>query len=425
MYEKTIFRLKNEKQNDENLRQKINKLFQGDETELSIEIDRFKRESSTKEQQLADAITEKKQANNMLSRITSRMEETDREYQKILHDASREQDLFEQRAKCITNLCGRLDIVPDFNVSNCNERATALIPDIDGKMAARRAAGTEMDENNKSIESALDIEYAERREEEIRLTSQIDSLEKQLQLLEADLVQQKKSANTAENNRKALYDVQQRICKLKDAKTQFETNYNKDENQKEIELLEVQQTKLDDEYENLTEQIMMFNTYSGLQHDVVSKEKHIEQRNLEANRLKNKHREKLIRLFGADAYGDPNFRKRVETLNQSLQARMNRLDAVMRERGSDKIKLQANLHSTKKDLKKIEDDIRRLDDEIDSVCESSPFAEVLASAKENVRKLQIEHSSLKSSENYYTRYLNHSKSNVFFYSTTILFFISF
>lgn len=331
------------------------------------------------------------------------MEETDREYQKVIHEASREQDLYEERASYIKKLCGRLEVVPDFNVSNCNEHATALIPDIDEKMAARRAAGTEMEENHKSIEFALDTQYAEHREEEIRLTSEIDSLDKQIKLLEADLAQQQKSASTAENNRKLLYDVQRRICRLKEAKTQFETNYNKDEHQNEIELLDVQQTKLDDELDSLTEQIMMFNTYSSIQHDVTSKEKHVEQRTSEASRLKNKHREKLIRLFGADGYGESNFRKRVEALNQSLQAKVNRLYAVVCERGNDKTKSQANLHSTKKDLKKAEDEIRRLDDEIEAACESSPFAVVLSNAKENVKKLQIEHSSLKSSENYYTR----------------------
>lgn len=54
------FRLKNEQQNAVRLREKLKNLFQGDETELKMEIDRFKGDYSTKQQQLAERTNKKK-----------------------------------------------------------------------------------------------------------------------------------------------------------------------------------------------------------------------------------------------------------------------------------------------------------------------------------------------------------------------------
>lgn len=397
-----VFSLKNEQKNAEQMRSKIKNLFAGDESELKAEIDAYEQEHTRKVRKLSDTKNAQQEAKDKLGRIDRRLEDNDRTYVKMLQEASREQDLYEERAAIIKNLCGRLDITPDFDVANSNERATALIPDIEEKLDARQATGLEMDSKFKSAESNIEHEIGKYREDEVRLTSEISSWDQQLQELDMEMRKQKKSASSAEENRKLLIDVQTRIGKLQEVKAQYERTHNKVELKNEIDGIQAQINEVDDEIENITLQIVMFNTLSKLQHDVTSKEKHIEQRKAESNRLKNKHREKLVRLFG-DEIIEGNFKKRVETMNQHLRVEANRLEAIIRKRDREKGELQANLRSMKSELHQTENDIHRLEGEIDAMCDSTPFAEVLATAKDNVKKLQMEHSSLISSENYYKR----------------------
>lgn len=401
-YALSIYRLKNEKQNANQLRIKIKTLYAGDESQLKREIEAYEQEYAQKQRNLADTQAECQAAKGRLQKIVVRLEDMDREYTKLTQAAGREQELYEERAIHITNLCRRLEITPDFNVSNCNERATAFIPVITEKLDARRSRGVEMENGFRNVEAELEREIGKYREDEVRLRSEIESLDKQCRQLDADLSTQKKSVDCAEGNRKALSDVQQKIKRLQEAKAQFERSCNQEELSTEITRIREQQNEIDEDIENITMQIMMSDTYATLQRDVAAKEQHIAERNSEIKRLKNKHRENLIRLFG-DNKEEGNFRKRVETLNQSLQTKVNRLDAVIREQSRDKIELTANVRTTKNDLKQVESEIGRMEEEIDAMCESTPFVEVLSSTKENVKRLQMEHSSLKSSENYYKR----------------------
>lgn len=397
-----LFRWKNEKQNAAQTRSKIKHLFEGDELQLKAEIGSYGLEHERKKKQLTDTQDGLEQEKGKLRRIAGRLEDADRKFAQKSQEAAREQDLYEERAEYMADLCKRLDIEPGFNVANNNAQATAFIPTITEKLAAQRAQGQAMERGFRDDEGKLDTEVGKYREEEVRLGSEIASLEKQCQQLRVELSAQKKSADSAENNRKLLSEVQNKIKLLQEAKEQFERNCNREAATEEIAGLRRQQTEVEDDIENITMQIMESDTYATVKRDVAAKEAQIGERKSEIKRLKNKHRENLVRLFG-DGGEEGNYRKRVEALHQNLLTKVTHLDASIRTQSQDKADLTARVRTTKSDLKQLEIEIGRIEEDIEVVCESMPFAVVLDTTKEKVERLQMEHSSLKSSENYYKR----------------------
>lgn len=395
-------RLNNEKQNAEKVTSKIKKIFTGDESMLEDEIQRFNDEHSIKNTQLARTENDLRKAEQSLDKITKQYEEDDRKYHKLIQERSREQDLYEERAEHMQKLCTDLSINPSFDIANCNERATALIPEIQSKLTTERDSVNEMENNFHMVDSEQEKEIQKHREEEVRLTSEISSFNSQMTKIENDLKTLAASIVSVESKKKELTEVQMALKKLADTKITLLNGCNENALRKEIEDNKTNRNKFMQDADELDEQIQSMDAISSFMHDISSKEKHIENKESEIRRYKNKHGDRLQRLFPNENI-ESDFKKRIDALGKQIQNEIIQLEKESRTCERERGELQMNHRNKKQELTRTENEIRRLEEDIDRICDTLPFADVLASTKELAAKCQMEHGSLKSSEIFYKR----------------------
>ncbi|XP_055313426.1 DNA repair protein RAD50-like [Sitodiplosis mosellana] len=396
--------LKNEQQNADNCTAKIREIFMGSETELQQKVNSFKAQHLQKQTELSQNESMVKNAENELNRITKSYDEHNRKYYSLLQDSAREQDLYEEKAGYIKDLCTDLKINVDFDIKNDNKRAGELVANIRTALSEEQASVKKIADNNEKLDAEQEQELRGHREEEIRIKSEIASITKQLKDLEQTLDKQKEELKNAEKSGRLLASARQAIAKIQTALDEKTASSNTQGTRDEVGKHKEERQQWAGQLEEIDEQITYLSSMASVLANVETKEKLIEKRESEVRRIKNKHHASLQRLF-PDEMIESNFKRRIESIGQKLQTEVNRLEAEIRlnENKTEKFKIQCQ--SKKQEQTTLEGELRKLEADIDNVCEQNPFDEVLAETKENVAKLQMEHSSSKSSELFYKKYI--------------------
>lgn len=395
-------RLLNAEKNAEKVSNNIVDLFPGDIDELKTKIEEFNEEQLLITTELTEEEQKLKRAKREDDEIQKQIADHDRKYHTKVAERRQEQELYAKRAEQIKQLCTSLDIAMDFDVENDNERAVSLIPSIRTAISTEGDRITEIERNNERIDAEQEKEVRIVREEEIRINSEVESIRKQLTTTNDELKKQQDVIKIAQENRRKLQDLSLSISRVHSTLETMIKNANTDELRDEIGKSREERERLNTELEHLDEQIQELNSFATILADVTAKEKHIEKREGEMRRIKNKHHESLKKIFPNEVI-QSKFKQKIESLGQQLRTEINRLEAEIRRRDSLVSNLKNNQRNKKQQIAEAETEKIKLEDEIDKLCESDPFEEVLAKTKENTAKLQMENSSLKSSELFYKK----------------------
>lgn len=183
---------------------------------------------------------------------------------------------------------------------------------------------------------------------------------------------------------------------------QLAANSKPEELREQIAKSREEKKELSGELEEIDEQITFISSMANILAEVTTKEKHLEKRESEAKRIKNKHYDSFQHLFAGEQI-ESNFKRKIDTMSQQLRTEVNKLEAEIRLKENQVQGHKAQLQSKKQELGRYENELRKLEEDIDQVCEQMPFVDVLAATKDNVAKYQMEHSSFKSSELFYRK----------------------
>lgn len=396
------FRLTNAQTNVNRLQTKIVEPFLGTIEELQQNIDALSEQHMVMTAEKAEELTKLQMAKHEEASIGKQIDEKNRKYHTLVEQRTQEQDLYAKRAIQIKELCAALNIVLDFDVSNDNHRANSIIPRIKAAMDAEKERIAEIAANNNRIDAAQEQEIVKMKKDDARINSEIQSLQKEIAKMTMDENKQKAEKATAEESRKKLQDNARQITQIKGALESILSNTNTQDEQEEILRKREERDRLNIELESLDEQIQDLSSMAQILATVAEKEKLIEKKGSEIRRIKNKHAEHLKKLFDNETI-ESNFKQKIESLNQHLRTDINRLEAEMKRRESNLNSLKMNRQNLKQQLSDAEVERNKLEAEIDFVCESEPFQDIFERTKEEQAKLQMEHSSFKSSESFYKK----------------------
>lgn len=382
----------------------IKTVFQGSETELEEEIRTFKERQLRKNYELAESEVTLGTATYELDQIVKRHGENDRKYHLLIQDRQREQDLCDEKAQFIRNLCANLNINADFDIQNDNNRSAALVQTIRTKLNEEQNGIKEIANENEKVDAEQEQEIRTHREQEVRIKSEITSTIKQMKELEETLAAQQAEIKKIETSGKILTEVQTNVKKIQAVHDQLLQQKNTQNTQNDIDKFRTEKRQLSDELEGIDEQITVLSSMATILAEVTSKEKQIEKRESDFRRIKNKHFQNLQRLFPGETI-ESGYKRSTENLGIKLQTEVSRFEAEVRLKEGQIQTFKAQLQSKKREHTNMEDELRRMQNDIDRVCEQTPFVDILATTKENVAKHQMELSSYKSSEVFYKKYI--------------------
>lgn len=374
----------------------------GSEAELQQEIASFKTRHLKKQHELSENEELVKKEVEELERINKRVDEHNRKYFSLLQDSEREQDLYAEKAEHIKKLCTDLKINVNFDINNDNSQAAGLVANIKTSLAQEQASIKEIADNNEKADAEQEQEIRGHREQEVRIKSEINSITKQLIDSEQSLKKHTEELKLAENSGRLLTDIRQKISKIKPVLDGKIISSNLEGTRDEITKYRDERQQLSQELDDIDEQITVLSSMANILAQVETKENHIEKRESEVRRIKNKHRANLQRLF-PDETIESGFKRRIDTIGQKLQTEINRLEAECRLNDNKSQSSKTQLQSKRQELNRLEDELRKLENDIEGVCEGTPFDNVLAETKENVARWQKEHSSHKSAESFYKK----------------------
>lgn len=337
-----------------------------------------------------------------LNQLTKQIEENDRKYHSLRQSREREQDLYAEKANYIDKMCQALNITVDFDIRNCNDRAGDLVVGIRNSLGQVNTKIKEIIANNEKLDAEHEKAIQVHREDKTRIESEIKSIAQQLLVSEESLAHQREELRKAELSNKLLEETSSRISNIQAAKQQLNEQKAARNIRGKIDEHRAEKQTKGDELDEVDGQITAISKFATLLAQVNSKEQHIEKRESEIRRIKNKHFDNFQKLFANETI-ETGIKRKIEQLNVSLRCTVNKLEAEVRrhERQVDDRKNQ--LQNKKQELNVHEDELRKLEEEIDKECEQLPFVEVLASAKELSEKYQMEFSTLKSSDIFYKK----------------------
>lgn len=381
--------------NAEKLSRIIKKIFDGSEPELVNEIKRFKADHATKVKQL-HANEEKSKTLDVERRsIDEKLKSCHNKQYGFISQREQEQDLYDGRAERLGKICQKLEIAVDFDINNDNKRATQLIGDVKTKMTSEKDVITDLITSHEQINKEQEENVQQIINQDVKITSEIAMYDKTLQDKNKESEKNSENIKKCESSRKQLAEMELKLTKVMSALKSIKDDTNIKQIEEQIKANRAKRTEMNDELEGLDMTIGMMSAMSKSLAEIASKEQHIAKRESDKRRIKNKHIANLQKLFPNETI-ESNFRKQIETLNQKMRTEHNALEAKTKINDRKLQELLCQLRSKKDEKQKCEDEIRRLQPEIDDMCETIPFDELLETTKENVSKYQMELSSLES-----------------------------
>lgn len=377
-------------------------MFTGTESELEHEIVQFNARRAEKKIELDDKDDVLQTEHYEYSEITRKVDEHDRKHHSLVSERQREKELYEQKVKYIKNMCTKLAINVTFNLENCNERAAEIVANIKTEMANVDAKIKEMIANSEREDEKLEKEIRKYSDEGSRVEAEIVQITNRLKELKSTLAQQSEELRKIERNSTKLKIVQDSIVNLQQKGEELKAKEASEGLDTQIADQREEKQRLSDELEGIDMQITELSTMTTLLAQVSAKQKHLEKRETEAKRLTRKHDESL-QLLLPNEHIKVGIKRKIEALNPDLRMKTSKLEAEIRLKENHVMVGKSQQQNKKQEIAKLDAEQRRLEEDIDRECDSTPFNEYLAMVKENVDKNQMEYSEHKSSEIFYKK----------------------
>lgn len=378
-------------------------MFSGTESQLEREIAQFHSRRADKKIELDDKEDVLQTEQYEYKEITKKVDEHDRKHHSLVLDRQREKELYEQKVKYIKNLCTKLKMNITFDIENGNDgRVAELVANIKTEVAKVDTKIKELIASNEREDEKLEKEIRKYSDEESRVEADLAQITNRLKELKSTLAQQSEELRKIERSTGKLKDVQNNIASLQKRREEMKAKEASQGIDTQIAGQRDEKQRLSDELEGIDMQITELSTMATLLAQVSAKQKHLEKKETEKSRITRKHDENLQRLLPNETIG-VGIKRQIESLNQDLRIKTNRLEAEMRLKDNQVNVGKSQQQNKKQEIGKLETELRRYEEEIDRECDSTPFNEYLATVKENVDKAQMEYSELKSSEVFYKK----------------------
>uniref|UniRef100_A0A182NCI9 DNA repair protein RAD50 n=1 Tax=Anopheles dirus TaxID=7168 RepID=A0A182NCI9_9DIPT len=402
-------KIKSKQEQGQQLKSKINKLFEGSLPELEVEIRVFQQTSAAKQSELESEESEMQQLKMQERSLQQKLQTTDGQKIELLEKQKRERELQVERGKKITVLAGKLKVTASLDNGGAEEVDLALT-------SIRNAIKTEeqlMQTKTKSFE-----------EEDTRAQKRIDTLRETKATLESDCLSKRKQIDQLEREKsqsaREVTEIERSAETLKrliDEIDRLEQEYESQVKATNLPAMKSELTErkklrdqLQDQLDRLDERISSLNEMAMKEQELTLKEQQCTGRETEVRRLRNKHAESLRQLF-PDRTIESSYKSNLQTLYDTLQKDVKTVNDKIRRAQATVTEMETTRKSQKQQLDRLERELAEAEEKIYSACRGNAYEDVLAKLNEKIIKNNMEHGEARSAVVLYQKFISNLEND--------------
>uniref|UniRef100_A0A182P3Y5 DNA repair protein RAD50 n=1 Tax=Anopheles epiroticus TaxID=199890 RepID=A0A182P3Y5_9DIPT len=406
-------KIKSKQEQCQQLRSKINKLFEGSLAELEMEIRIFQQTSSSKRSDLENDESELQRMKLQDRSLQTKLQSIEGQRIELVEKQKRERELQVDRGKKIKTLGEKLtlSLTEDYGAASISASV------VDAVLSSIRSALKTQESTVQSKGKAFEEEDAQAqknidklRETKATLESDCASKRRQIEQLDREKLQTAREVTEIERSAETLKRLIDEIDRLEQ---EYETQVSAaDLPGKRKELIERKQLRdqLQDQLDKLDERISSLDAVALKEQELTLKEQQCTGREGELRRLRNKHADNLRRLF-PDRTIESNYKNNLQNLFDDLQKEVKTVNEKLRRTQATVTEMETTRKSQKQQLDRLERDLADAEEKIYSACRGNPYEEVLAKLNDKILKNNMEHGEARSAVVLYQKFISNIETD--------------
>uniref|UniRef100_A0A182WVH5 DNA repair protein RAD50 n=1 Tax=Anopheles quadriannulatus TaxID=34691 RepID=A0A182WVH5_ANOQN len=400
-------KIKSKHEQSQQLRSKINKLFEGSLPELEMEVRIFQQTSASKRSELEDDEAELQRLKLQDRSLQSKLQSIDGQKIELAEKQKRERELQIERGKKIRALGDKLSLSLSDNYGAASVSTSVVEAALGSIRNALKAQEATVQSKGKAFEEE-DAQAQKRidklRETKATLESDCTSKRKQIEQLDREKLQTAREVAEIERSAETLKRLIDEIDRLEQ---EYETQVSAADlpaKRKELAERKLLRDQLQDQLDKLDERISSLDAVAMKEQELTLKEQQCTGREAELRRLRNKHGDSLRRLF-PDRTIESNYKSNLQNLYDELQKEVKTVNEKVRRTQATVTEMETTRKSQKQQLDRLERELADAEEKIYSACRGNAYEEVLAKLNEKIQKNNMEHGEARSAVVLYQKFI--------------------
>lgn len=383
------------------LKRHIKTPFEGSLVELEAEMRSFSQRMSELKFQLTDVEDQLLQMRKTKEEQQKTLAKQDKERYMAQQKLKNEQSCKQELTRHIQTLSAQLQITVEASVVDNPQKLSELLDDIDGNLMAKQCEITELSELNDQADQARQAKIDDLRTELTKSEQSISTREKQKVDNERDIESLELNIKQIETSQQQLKVVEKQIADTDEKYERSTRNFNQEACRQVIASKKASRDKKQAHFKQLDDQLTFLSSIAKTITEITLKEKELEKKNHEIQRVRSKHGDNLGKFF-KEAISN-NYRRAMQNEYDKLRREIEELNV-----DADGKKLAKQSHEIKRknlieEIARMEKEVQESEERIYQKCHAMPYDELLLRSKTAIAKLQLEHGALKSAEAMYNK----------------------
>lgn len=395
----------------EKIQSKIKEKLDEDEESILEKLQKFTDILKTKENEKQKLSDEIKSCDTRVDKITSEINENKTQIELTANKIGIMQEKIDKRIEEMKNLAEKLNLELTIDIetqsldeTGLNEALKQIKNAIKNEEKLLEQSKQEGHKNDQVLQRKID----KKREEKTEISTNLKSLTKRVGEIGNECRDLKQQIQSIEGSMPALNKLEIDI-----KKTQENLETKKNENDLDSledckTCLELEKDDLEMKISSLDHQLEKLEKVHQIKTEIEQKQRDLTTDQKEFNRIKNKQNSSIKNLFQSKVI-DEKFKENVQNLKSTLDREVRKIKEEIDEKVNSLNRIKTELNHNKKQLQVKRDESQNIQLKIEELCGSRDYLESLNSAQENVNKLNMELAHLKSSEDFYKKYISDIK----------------
>ncbi|EDW72246.1 uncharacterized protein Dwil_GK20820 [Drosophila willistoni] len=394
---------KNCKEQINTISKKIKTLFEGSLAELDLEIRNF-------DQRMSEIKYQRSDFEEQLSKLT----QSEGDLQKALTSQEKKRLLAQQQQQseqtCKAELVKRLKdlsqqlLIPiEGDLSKQPEKLSELLEDIEGVLLGKQCEIAEESDRNDKADQGRQLKIDELRIELSKSEQQITAQEKQKVVSEKESGSLEVKIKQIETSMHQLKLLEKQITEADEVYERTSRNFNQEACRQVIADKKSSIAEKQERFKKLDKQLTFLSSMSKLMAEINLKEKDLEKKTQEIQRVRNRHSENFSKFFKEPITN--NYRRSLQNSYDSLRREIRELNEKANAQKLKEQSCEIKRKNIMSDISRMEKELKEAEELIYQKCHSTPYEELLERSKANISKLQFEHGALTSAEAMYKKYI--------------------
>ncbi|KAH8407482.1 hypothetical protein KR222_002222 [Zaprionus bogoriensis] len=377
--------------------------FAGSLPELEAEIRSFNERMSQMRLQRIDVEEQLAQLKKSSEQLQQQLTAQDKKRCIAQQEHKSEQECKQQLIKCIQKLCEQLQVSVVGQALEQPEKRAELVQEIEEMLMVKQMEIAELMVANDQADQSRQAKIDELRTEITKCEQSASTQEKQKVASERRSEALELEIKQIETSLHQLKVLEKQITETDEKYERAKSSCNQEACRQLIEAKKASIAEKQARFKQLDEQLTFLSSIAKLMTEISLKEKELEKKNQEVQRVKSKHRDNFTKLLKEPIVA--NYRRALQNVHEQLHREVQDLNEL-----TNGLKLKQQSHEIKRknlmgDVKRMERELQELEERIYQKCHGLPYDELILRSETTVTRLQLEHGAFKSAEAMYKKYI--------------------